>query len=101
MFIVFSIFIQAGLRRAVGSMPDSKARGTGFDTWYGHISPSTDSRRAVVSYWRKDVHEVLVNRLGGLSLPFRHDHRCLPWITVRQQHKSIHTVHYNIWKWHI
>ena len=27
------------------------------------------SRRAVVSYWRKYVYEVLVNRLGGLSLP--------------------------------
>ena len=27
------------------------------------------SRRAVVSYWRKYVHEVLVNGLGGLSLP--------------------------------
>ena len=27
------------------------------------------SRRAVVSYWRKYVHKVLVNRLGGLSLP--------------------------------
>ena len=26
------------------------------------------SRRAVVSYWRKYVHEVLVNRLGGLNL---------------------------------
>ena len=26
-------------------------------------------RRAVVNYWRKYVHEVLVNRLGGLSLP--------------------------------
>ena len=25
--------------------------------------------RAVVSYWRKNVHEVLINRLGGLSLP--------------------------------
>ena len=23
----------------------------------------------LVSYWRKYVHEVLVNRLGGLSLP--------------------------------
>ena len=30
---------------------------------------SDKSRRAVVSYWRKYVHEVLVNRLGGLSLP--------------------------------
>ena len=33
------------------------------------VSPSTFSGRAVVSYWRKYVHEVLVNRLGGLSLP--------------------------------
>ena len=33
------------------------------------VSPSPFSRRAVVSYWRKYVHEVLVNRLGGLSLP--------------------------------
>ena len=32
------------------------------------VSPS-GIRRAVVSYWRKYVHEVLVNRLGGLSLP--------------------------------
>ena len=30
---------------------------------------STFSRRAVVNYWRKYVHEVLVNHLGGLSLP--------------------------------
>ena len=33
------------------------------------VSPSADSNRAVVSYWRKYVHEVLVNRSGGLSLP--------------------------------
>ena len=32
------------------------------------VSPSADSRGAVVSYWRNYVHEVLVNRLGGLSL---------------------------------
>ena len=31
------------------------------------MTPTT--RRAAVSYWRKYVHEVLVNRLGGLSLP--------------------------------
>ena len=31
-------------------------------------SPSADSRGAVVSYWRKYVHEILVNHLGGLSL---------------------------------
>ena len=33
------------------------------------VSPSTFLRRAVVSYWRKYVHEVLANHLGGLSLP--------------------------------
>ena len=33
------------------------------------VSPSADSRGAVVSYLRKYVHEVLVNRLGGISLP--------------------------------
>ena len=32
------------------------------------VSPSADSRRAVISYWQKYVHEELVNRLGGLSL---------------------------------
>ena len=26
-------------------------------------------KKAVVSFWRKYVHEVLINRLGGLSLP--------------------------------
>ena len=40
---------------------------TGLATYF--FSPSAFSRRAVVSYWRKYVHEVLVNRLGGLSLP--------------------------------
>ena len=32
------------------------------------FSPSAYSSRTVVSYWRKDVHQVLVNRLGP-SLP--------------------------------
>ena len=41
-----------------------------YPVWqYTFVSPSAFSRRAVVSYWRKYVHEVLVNRLGGLSLP--------------------------------
>ena len=41
----------------------------------GPLSPkqptnqSAGSRGAVISYWRKYVHEILVNRLGGLSLP--------------------------------
>ena len=52
----------------MGRAPDSLVGGPGFDTF---VSPSADSRGAVVSncYWRKYVHEVLVNHLGGLSLP--------------------------------
>ena len=41
-----------------------------YPVWqHTFVSPSAFSRRAVVSYWRKYMHEVLVNRLGGLSLP--------------------------------
>ena len=41
-----------------------------YPVWqHTFVSPSAFSRRAVVSYWRKYVHEVLVNSLGGLSLP--------------------------------
>ena len=42
---------------------DPRARSPGF------VCPSADSRRTVVSYWQKFVQEVLVNCLGGLSLP--------------------------------
>ena len=44
-----------------------KARGSGFDT--RSISPSADSRRAVVSYWQKYGHLVQVIHLRGLNLP--------------------------------
>ena len=41
-----------------------------YPVWqHTFVSPSAFSRRAVVSYWRKYVQEVLVNRLGDLSLP--------------------------------
>ena len=41
-----------------------------YPVWqHNFVSPSAFSRRAVFSYRRKYVHEVLVNRLGGLSLP--------------------------------
>ena len=33
------------------------------------VPPSADSRRIVFSYCRKQMHEVQINRLGGLSLP--------------------------------
>ena len=47
--------------------PDVPGSIPGPATYY--VSPSADSRRADVSYWRKYVHEVLVNCLGGLSQP--------------------------------
>ena len=39
---------------------------------------------AVVSYWRKCVHEVLVDRLGGLSLPRKSEVRLTdrPYMTL-------------------
>ena len=41
-----------------------------YPVWqHTFVSPSAFSRRVVVSYWRKYVHEVLFNHLGGLSLP--------------------------------
>ena len=61
----------AGPRSAIGRAPDCKSGVLGsipsLATYF--VSPSTFSRRAVVSYWQKYVHKVLVNRLGGLSLP--------------------------------
>ena len=39
-----------------------------WNNFYGHSPPTADSRRAVVRYWWKDVHLLLVKRLG-LSLP--------------------------------
>ena len=40
-----------------------------YPVWpHTFVSPSANSRGAVASYWRKYVHEVLANRLGGLSL---------------------------------
>ena len=64
--------LQQGYRRAWvrGFGPATFFR---WDWWwnlfYGLSLPSADSRREVVSYLRKNVHWVLVNRLVGLSLP--------------------------------
>ena len=71
---VIFMFLATGLHSPVGRAPDSYVRGPGFHIRFGHIltfllRASVDSRRADVIYWRKYVHEVLVNRLGGLSLP--------------------------------
>ena len=64
-------FHSAGPRSAIGRAPDiSRGSWVRYPVWpHTFVSPSAFSRRAVVSYWRKYVHEVLVNRLGGLSLP--------------------------------
>ena len=71
-FIFVTVLLYAGPRSAIGRAPDSYVRGPGFDTRSGNILSfllPLFSRRAVVSYWRKYVREVLLNRLGGLSLP--------------------------------
>ena len=53
------------MRSQVGSSgPATFFCGSGSrNHFYGHSHPSTDSSRAVVSYWRKDVHIILVNCL--------------------------------------
>ena len=41
-----------------------------YPVWsHTFVSLSADSSGSAVSYWRKYMNEVLVNRLGGLSLP--------------------------------
>ena len=71
MELYFLHMIRAGrVAQSVGHLT-RKSGVLGSKTVWQHtfVSPSAFSRRAVVSYWRKYVHEVLVNRLGGLSLP--------------------------------
>ena len=54
----------------VGHLTSKSGSWVRYPVWqHTFVSPSADSRGAVVSYWQKYVHEVLVNRLGGLSLP--------------------------------
>ena len=56
--------------QSVGHLTLSQGSWVRYPVWqHTFVSPAAFSRRAVVSYWRKYVHEVLVNRLGGLSLP--------------------------------
>ena len=58
------------LAQSVGHLTCKSGVLVRYPVWqHTFVSPSTYSRRAVVSYWPKYVHEVLVNRLGGLSLP--------------------------------
>ena len=69
-----------------------------YPVWqHTFVSPSAFSRRAVVSYWRKYVHEVLVNRLGGLSLPRKSVVRLTdrPDMTLDVYHGRKTTIQYN------
>ena len=63
-------FIRPGrVAQSVGHLTRKSGVLGRYPVWqHTFVSPSAFSRRAVVSYWRKYVHEVLVNRLG-LSLP--------------------------------
>ena len=51
-----------GACSAAGSASFSRARSPEFDTPF--VSPSTDLRRAVFSYWQRYVKLVLIYRLG-------------------------------------
>ena len=57
--------MRAGPHGTVSSISDSRTRGPRFNTWSGHILLFL---LPLIQYWRKYVQEVLVNRLGGLSL---------------------------------
>ena len=62
----------ARLCSAIGRAPDLKVKGPGFDTRSGNILSfllPLFQEGQLSSYWQKYVHKVLVNRLGGLSLP--------------------------------
>ena len=70
-FILYKAYSHiARLRSAIGRAPDSEVRGPGFETRSGNILSFLlllfqEGQLSVCQY----VHEVLVNRLGGLSLP--------------------------------
>ena len=75
-----SLNIFEGVRWYPSSVPGRVAQSVGHLTRTSEVLSSIPglatyfhfffrSKGAVVSYWRKYVHEVLVNHLGGLSLP--------------------------------
>ena len=71
MSLYFSLEIGPGrVAQSVGHLTRKSGVLGSYLVWqHTFVSPSAFSRRPVLSYWRKYVHEVLVNRLGGLSLP--------------------------------
>ena len=69
--VICFIFVQPGrVAQSVGHLTRESEVLDRYPVWpHNFVSPSADSRRAVVSYWQKYVHEELVNHLGDLSLP--------------------------------
>ena len=69
-FDQLKVVITANTLSEIVSKSSSQGSQVRYPVWqHTVVSPSAFSRRAVVSYWQKYVHEVLVNFLGGLSLP--------------------------------
>ena len=70
MYLDLKNVVPGRVAQSVGHLTSKSGSWARYSVWqHTFVSPSALSRRAVVSYWRKYVHEVLVNRLGGLSLP--------------------------------
>ena len=100
------LVIHARPRSAVGGHLTRKSEVLGSIPVWPHtfVSPYADSRGTVVSYWRKYVREVLVNRLGGLSLPRKSVVRLIDRLdmtldvdrgrktTTQQQQQSLYTL---------
>ena len=72
MYIIYCASFQwpGRIAQSVGHLTRKSGVPVRYPVWqHTFVSPSAFSRRAVVSYWRKYEHEVLVNHLGGLSRP--------------------------------
>ena len=67
---LFAIYLPGRVAQTVGHLTRKSEFLGRYPVWpLTFVSPPAHSREAVVSYWRKYVHEILVNRLGGLNLP--------------------------------
>ena len=91
MFVLMERALQPGrLAQSVGHLT-RKSEVLGLIPGWPHtfVSPSADSRGAFVSYWQKYMHEVLVNHLGGLSLPRKSVVRLTdrPYMTLHRRRK--------------
>ena len=90
--LIIDSLYYTGPPSTVCNMSDNRSRGPEFDpgpvpyfhgdwSWYISMAillPSADSRRVVVSYKQKYVHEVLVNRLVKLA----QEKSVVRWLTI-------------------